>query len=156
MAFASLGDRERAWELAAMINPVNHARSETAVATYKAEPYVMAADVYAQAPHIGRGGWSWYSGSAGWMYRLLVESLLGLRLEGNKLHLSPCLPADWPGFKLRYRYRATVYRIAVISSVDARGSVTVDGLEQADNVIQLVDDLVEHQVVIVVNQGQPN
>ncbi|MBT9520461.1 MAG: cyclic beta 1-2 glucan synthetase, partial [Dechloromonas sp.] len=91
MAFASLGDRERAWELTAMINPINHSASETAVATYKAEPYVMAADVYALAPHTGRGGWSWYSGSAGWMYRLLVESLLGLRLDGTKLHLSPCL-----------------------------------------------------------------
>jgi cellobiose phosphorylase len=151
MAFATLGDRERAWELAAMINPVNHARSLADLDTYKVEPYVMAADVYALAPHTGRGGWSWYSGSAGWMYRLLVESLLGLRLEGGKLHFSPCLPADWPGFKIRYRYRATVYHITVTSSRNAQCRVTVDGAEQADCVIQLVDDLAEHQVMITAN-----
>ena len=84
MAFAALGDRERAWELATMINPVNHARTPEGVATYKVEPYVIAADVYALAPHTGRGGWSWYTGSAGWMYRLIVESLLGLTLEGDR------------------------------------------------------------------------
>jgi len=154
MAFAALGDRDRAWELSTMINPISHTGSETAVATYKAEPYVMAADVYAQAPHIGRGGWSWYSGSAGWMYRLLVESLLGLRLEGGKLHLSPCLPADWPAFKIRYRYRATVYHIAVhqapsgSTSQEQVTTVLVDGVEQPDRVISLLDDLAEHQVVI--------
>ena len=98
----------------------------------------MAADVYAAAPHTGRGGWTWYTGSAGWMYRLAVESLLGLRLEGDKLRLAPCLPASWPGFKLsRYRYRDTVYRIAVVR--DESGSV-----EHPDHA--LVDDRVEHRV----------
>src|SRR6266571_5033171 len=87
MAFAALGDGARAWELTAMINPVNHARTPEAAAAYKVEPYVVAADVYAHAPHTGRGGWTWYTGSAGWMYRLVVESLLGLRLEVNRLHL---------------------------------------------------------------------
>jgi cellobiose phosphorylase len=154
MAFAALGDRERAWELAAMINPVNHSQSAAAVDTYKAEPYVMAADVYALAPHTGRGGWSWYTGSAGWMYRLLLESLLGLRLEGNKLHLSPWLPADWPGFSIRYRYRATVYKLAVVqlpagSMLDESAlSIVVDGIEQAGRAISLFDDLAEHQVTI--------
>ena len=81
MAFAALGDGARAWELTAMINPVNHARTPERSATYKVEPYVVAADVYALAPHTGRGGWTWYTGSAGWMYRLVVESLLGLKLE---------------------------------------------------------------------------
>ena len=152
MAFAALGDKDRAWELASMINPINHTRSENAVATYKAEPYVMAADVYALAPHTGRGGWSWYSGSAGWMYRLLVESLIGLRLEGGRLHLSPCLPANWPGFKIRYRYRTTVYRIAVAQTKAGPGSFVVDGIEQADCVIQLVDDQAEHQVMIAISQ----
>ncbi len=89
MAFASLGDARRAWELLAMINPVNHAGSPEAIATYKVEPYVVAADVYAVPPHTGRGGWTWYTGSAGWMYRLIVESLLGLRLEEDKLRLCP-------------------------------------------------------------------
>ncbi|MBS1138642.1 MAG: putative carbohydrate binding:Glycosyltransferase 36:Glycosyltransferase 36 associated [Proteobacteria bacterium] len=149
MAFAALGDRERAWELTTMINPISHTSSVAAVATYKAEPYVMAADVYALAPHTGRAGWSWYSGSAGWMYRLMLESLLGLRLAGDKLYLSPCLPAGWPGFKIRYRYRATVYHIAVTLGTNTRCSVMVDGMEQADCVIQLVNDLVAHQVVIV-------
>ena len=113
MAFAALGDRERAWELTRMINPVNHALSAATVATYKVEPYVVTADVYALAPHTGRGGWSWYTGSAGWLYRLLLESLLGLRLEGNVLHVAPCLPAEWPGCTIRYRYRTTVYHITV-------------------------------------------
>ena len=95
MAFAALGDRERAWELTTMINPVNHARTAEGVATYKVEPYVVAADVYAVAPHTGRGGWTWYTGSAGWMYRLIVESLLGVTLENGRLRFAPCLPAEW-------------------------------------------------------------
>ena len=99
MAFARLGDQQRAWELFGMINPVNHAKSATAMATYKVEPYVVAADVYALSPHTGRGGWTWYTGSAGWMYRLITESLLGLRLEVDQLHFEPCLPAGWEGFK---------------------------------------------------------
>src|SRR3989344_5033086 len=113
MAFARLGDRRRAWELLAMINPVNHGRTPEGVATYKVEPYVAAADVYALTPHTGRGGWTWYTGSAGWMYRLIVESLLGLRLEVDKLYFAPCLPADWKTFKMHYRYRETVYYIVV-------------------------------------------
>ena len=113
MAFAALGDSARAWELLAMINPVNHARSRKGIGIYKVEPYVVAADVYALKPHTGRGGWTWYTGSAGWMYRLIVESLLGLRLEADKLYVAPCIPADWKAFKMSYRYRETVYRIAV-------------------------------------------
>ena len=141
MAFAELGDQRRAWELFSMINPVNHAKSAAAVATYKVEPYVMAADVYAVAPHIGRGGWTWYTGSAGWMYRLALESLLGLRLEGDKLRLAPCLPAHWPGFKLRYRYRDTVYRITVVRDASA-------SYEHSGHVIPLVDDRRDHLVEV--------
>ncbi|WP_306602447.1 glycoside hydrolase family 94 protein [Azonexus sp.] len=159
MAFARLGDNERAWALATMINPINHTRSAAAVSTYKVEPYVMAADVYALVPHTGRGGWSWYSGSAGWMYRLLLESLLGLRREGHKLHLSPCLPASWPGFKIHYRYQATLFHIAVQqlpADPEFTGRpivIVVDGVEQADQAISLVDDLAEHQVVIRLQTG---
>jgi cellobiose phosphorylase len=145
MAFAALGDARRAWELTAMINPVNHAASAAAIAIYKVEPYVMAADVYALAPHTGRGGWSWYTGSAGWMYRLIVESLLGLRLEGDRLRLAPCLPADWQTFKIHYRYRETVYHIAV-AQARAGMRVTVDGVEQPDGAIPLVDDRRDHFV----------
>jgi cellobiose phosphorylase len=156
MAFAALGDSRRAWELTTMINPANHAKSREAIATYKVEPYVMAADVYAVAPHTGRGGWTWYTGSAGWMYRLIVESLLGLRLEVDRLSVAPCLPTHWQGFKVHYRYRETVYHIVVSQMRGDEGgnsgvtSVTVDGIEQPDRVIPLVDDHLEHTVEVTV------
>jgi cellobiose phosphorylase len=150
MAFAKLGDSRRAWELFQMINPINHARSLESAAKYKVEPYVVAADVYAVSPHIGRGGWTWYTGSAGWMYRLILESLLGLRLEVDKLYFSPCLPADWNEFKLHYRYRETVYHIAVSQNRDESGStsVTVDGVEQHGSAITLIDDGQEHSAEV--------
>ena len=113
MAFADLGDARRAWELLTMINPVNHSLSSQDAATYKVEPYVVAADVYGSPPHVGRGGWTWYTGSAGWLYRLIVESLLGLRLDVDKLRFKPCLPPHWQSFKLHYRYRRTTYHIVV-------------------------------------------
>jgi cellobiose phosphorylase len=154
MAFAALGDSKRAWELTALINPVNHARSPASTAVYKVEPYVMAADVYAVAPHTGRGGWTWYSGSAGWMYRLIMESLLGLRLDVDKLHVSPCLPAGWNTFKLHYRYRETVYHITVLQhhAADSGATVTVDGVEQPDRAIPLIDDRQEHSVEVRIHQ----
>jgi cellobiose phosphorylase len=157
MAFAALGDSRRAWDLATMINPANHAKSPEAIATYKVEPYVMAADVYAVAPHTGRGGWTWYTGSAGWMYRLIVESLLGLRLEVDKLHVAPCLPAHWDGLKIHYRYRETVYHITIDQThAGALGKhddtrVTVDGVEQEGRTICLVDDRREHAVEVRVS-----
>jgi cellobiose phosphorylase len=156
MAFAALGDSRRAWELSAMINPVNHARSAEAIATYKVEPYVVAADVYALSPHTGRGGWTWYTGSAGWMYRLIVESLLGLRLEVDKLRFVPCLPADWEAFKVHYRYGETFYHIAVLHTRagDGEMSVTVDGVEQHDKTIPLVDDRQEHYVEVKLHTEQ--
>ena len=156
MAFAALGDSRRAWELTTLINPANHAKSEAAIATYKVEPYVMAADVYAVAPHTGRGGWTWYTGSAGWMYRLIVESLLGLRLDVDRLHLTPCLPAHWEGLKIHYRFRETVYHIALTQtpgSEDGKRGVTrmtVDGIEQDGQTIPLVDDHREHTVEVAV------
>jgi cellobiose phosphorylase len=156
MAFAALGDSRRAWELFDMINPVNHASSEAAIATYKAEPYVVAADVYAVAPHTGRGGWTWYTGSAGWLYRLIVESLLGLKLEVDKLRFAPCFPADWETFKLHYRYRETLYHITVFQThaADNKTSVTVDGVEQRDQAVPLVDDRMEHTVEVRIPRTQ--
>jgi cellobiose phosphorylase len=164
MAFAQLGDSQRAWELFSLINPVNHAESAGTIATYKVEPYVVAADVYALSPHIGRGGWTWYTGSAGWMYRLIVESLLGLRLDVDKLHVAPCLPDNWKEFKVHYRYRETVYHITIVHGPAGHGEtrVTVDGVRRQDNVIQLVDDQQEHSVELRLNtpesgaEGQPN
>jgi len=176
MAFAALGDSKRAWELFSMINPVNHASSPEGIVTYKVEPYVIAADVYAVSPHTGRGGWTWYTGSAGWMYRLIVESLLGLMLEKDKLRFTPCLPSDWKSFKVHYRYSETVYHIAVLQrnaphpalSPQGRGEgvrgghvthtgndemmVTVDGVAQHDKAITLVDDRQEHSVEVVINK----
>jgi cellobiose phosphorylase len=148
MAYAALGERERAWALLDLINPVNHARSAAGVATYKVEPYVVAADVYAVAPHVGRGGWTWYTGSAGWMYRLIVESLLGLERRGDTLRLTPRIPADWTEYALRYRYGDTVYRIRVLQDAQpgARSTLVVDGVEQGDGVIHLRDDHGEHVV----------
>jgi cellobiose phosphorylase len=150
MAFARLGDNGRAWELFSMINPVNHARSSEETATYKVEPYVAAADVYALSPHTGRGGWTWYTGSAAWMYRLILESLLGLRLEVDKLLFSPCLPSDWKGFTLHYRYGETVYHITVEQTPAGNGEmqVKVDGIEQHDKAIPLVDDHKAHGVEV--------
>jgi cyclic beta-1,2-glucan synthetase len=150
MAFAALGDNRRAWQLFDMINPLNHANSSAAIATYKVEPYVIAADVYALAPHVGRGGWTWYTGSAGWMYRLILESLLGLRLEVDKLRFAPCLPAAWPRFTLHYRYRETVYHITVTqpSGPGSAKGVTMDGVQQDDTAVSLVDDHQEHTVEV--------
>jgi cellobiose phosphorylase len=158
MAFATLGDRARAWELATMMNPANRARTPEGMATYKVEPYVVAADVYALAPHTGRGGWSWYTGSAGWMYRLIVESLLGLAREGDRLRFTPCLPATWATFTMRYRYGATTYEIAVRQSQAGEGlaatRVIVDGVVQADDSAPLVDDRAEHHVLVEVRDAE--
>jgi len=152
MAFAKLGDNQRAWELLQMINPVNHGKTATDIARYKVEPYVVAADVYAVSPHVGRGGWTWYTGSSGWMYRLIVESLLGLKLEGDKLRITQCLPDDWTTYALNYRYRDTMYRIVVTqdSANGVAGNVKVDGVDQVDGVIALVNDRREHAVQISV------
>jgi cellobiose phosphorylase len=150
MAFAALGDSRRAWELLTMINPVNHARSPEGAATYRVEPYVVAADVYACPPHTGRGGWTWYTGSAAWMYRLIVESLLGLKREPDRLRFAPCLPLDWKLYKIHYRYRETVYHVTVLQKLDERGgtSVIMDGVKSEDDGVALVDDRQEHFVEV--------
>ncbi len=155
MAFAKLGDRKRAWELLAMINPVNHTASVEGIATYKVEPYVAAADVYALTPHIGRGGWTWYTGSAGWMYRLIVESLLGVRLEADKLYFSPCIPEDWKEFKVHYRYRETVYHVTVsqIPQGSDKTGVTVDGVVYDEMVIPLMNDCKEHTAKVIIKNS---
>jgi cellobiose phosphorylase len=154
MAFAELGDTERAWKLFAMIDPINHANSAEAIANYKTEPYVLASDVYACSPHIGRGGWTWYTGAAGWMVRFTLESLLGLKLEANKLNFSPCVPDDWKSFDVRYRYRETVYRITVLlkQSADDRPMLTIDGVAQFGSEIILVDDRQPHLVELRIPQ----
>jgi len=150
MAFAMLGDHARAWELFAMINPIHHGGTARDSAIYKVEPYVVAADVYAVPPHTGRGGWTWYTGSAGWMYRLLVETLLGLIREPERLRFRPCLPAAWEGYKLHYRYRETYYRITIAKAPDGMARVLVDGVAQPDASLPLVDDRHDHQVQVFI------
>ena len=112
-AYAELGREDRAGSLFAMLNPVNHARTPAEVATYRVEPYVVAADVYSVAPHVGRGGWTWYTGASGWLYRAGLEAVLGLEVEGDRLRVHPCLPPDWTFAEVtiiqpRWRVRVTI------------------------------------------------
>ncbi len=152
MAYAALRD-QRAWELLALVNPLRHSANSRSIAKYKVEPYVVAADVYAVPPHTGRGGWTWYTGSAGWMYRLILESLLGLRLDVDRLFLSPFLPPEWNSFELGYRYRETTYQIRVTQTHPSTGStsITVDGARQTGDWIPLVDDRQPHQVEVAIS-----
>ncbi|MDH4560219.1 glucoamylase family protein [Pseudomonas sp. BN411] len=149
MAFAEMGDGARAWELLDMINPVSHGLAD-AIETYKVEPYVLAADVYAMAPHEGRGGWSWYTGAAGWMYRLILESLLGVQREGASLRFAPVLPAAWPGYRLRYRFGSTLYHIDLVQTDSVAGGqqVSLDGERLEDRRVPLVDDGQDHHVEV--------
>jgi len=147
MALALMGDTDRAWDAFALLNPLHHGATPSQIATYKVEPYVMAADVYAVAPHTGRGGWTWYTGSAGWMYRLLLETLLGVNLEGNQLRLTPSLPKTWSKFTVHYRYRQTTYHIRITRSVPPGESrLTLDGRALVGNSISLLDDHCDHTV----------
>jgi cyclic beta-1,2-glucan synthetase len=113
IAHAALGDGDKAADLFALINPINHSSTRAGAHRYKVEPYVAAADVYSQSPHVGRGGWTWYTGSAGWMYRAGLESILGLRRQGAFLLLDPCVPKHWPRFEMVFRHAATRYEITV-------------------------------------------
>lgn len=148
MAFAHRGDSARAWQLAGLINPIHHARDTAGMQRYKAEPYVLAADVYAVAPHAGRGGWSWYTGAAGWMYRLLTESLLGLQRHGERMHIVPCIPAGWPGYQLRYRFGSSTYVIDVTQRLGIEARLEIDGVTQAELAFTLVDDGAVHAVAL--------
>jgi cyclic beta-1,2-glucan synthetase len=113
MGFAALGQGDKAAELFALVNPINHTSTRAGVLRYKVEPYVVAADVYSVAPHVGRGGWTWYTGSAGWLYRAGIESILGLRIKGGSLVIDPCIPPAWPGFEITLRYRGATYDISI-------------------------------------------
>jgi cyclic beta-1,2-glucan synthetase len=155
-AFAQLGDKRRAWELFMMLNPIYHGDSVETIGVYRVEPYVVAADVYGAPPHTGRGGWTWYTGSAGWMYCLGLETLLGLRLEVDKLRLAPRIPDEWSTYSIHYRYRETFYHITtrrVDQLSDRVLRVLVDGVEQPDKLIPLVDDHCEHHAEV--HLGEP-
>jgi cellobiose phosphorylase len=122
MAFAKLQEREKVLELYNIINPIHHGRTRAGMQKYKIEPYVIAADVYAVEPHVGRGGWSWYTGSASWFYRAGLESVLGFTIENGEMVLCPCVPEDWFGFEIMYRFKTTVYVIKV--QISKKGRLT--------------------------------
>jgi cyclic beta-1,2-glucan synthetase len=149
-AFAARGDSARAYEILRLLTPVRHADSPQAVATYRVEPYVVAADVYAVSPHVGRGGWTWYTGSAAWFYRLAVEAILGLRREDGKLRISPCIPSDWPGFEAIVRQGSTSYRICVenTGSSNEVTEVECDGVPLEEALVPLLDDGKDHEIRI--------
>jgi cyclic beta-1,2-glucan synthetase len=129
LASVALGDGDKAGELFRLLNPIHRISSRAKVQRYKVEPYVMAGDVYAEAPHVGCGGWSWYSGAAGWLYRAGVESILGFRLRGATLCLDPCIPRDWPSYSIQFRYHAAVYHIVVSNPRKVTRGVTVTELD---------------------------
>jgi cellobiose phosphorylase len=140
---------DRAMELWDLINPVYHATTAEEANHYKVEPYVVCADVYGAPPHTGRGGWTWYTGSASWLYRVAIETILGFRLRGGTLRFEPCVPPRWPGFELSYRHRSATYRILVDNSTGkGRGvkSVELDGQPMSDGNVPLGDDGKTHNV----------
>jgi cyclic beta-1,2-glucan synthetase len=155
LAFAMLGDGDRAWELFSLLNPVNHGRTPDEVARYRAEPYVVAADVYSVSPHTGRGGWTWYTGSAGWMYRVGIEAILGITLRSGELLVDPCIPRAWPGYEVQFAPEGARYTIRVENPHGvSRGvaSVEVDG-RVVHGPIPILRDGAEHVVRVVL--GNP-
>jgi cyclic beta-1,2-glucan synthetase len=159
MALARLGSGDEAAEFFHMLNPINHSRTPADVARYKTEPYVMAGDVYARTPHAGRGGWSWYTGSAGWMYRAGIESILGLRRRGDTFVMDPCIPSSWAHYKIDWRFLDTRYEITVCNpSRRCRGveTATLDGAPVSAVAIPLLNDGRTHSVRIVLGDQPPS
>jgi cyclic beta-1,2-glucan synthetase len=152
IALARLGLGDEAMELWHMINPINHMRTPDDTERYRVEPYVVAADVYAHPQHVGRGGWTWYTGSAGWMYRAAVQSLLGLQRNGATMSVSPCIPAVWPHYSLEVTIGRTRYRFSV-SNPEHRSeriaAAALDGAPVDARAIPLADDGGQHDVAIV-------
>jgi cyclic beta-1,2-glucan synthetase len=155
LAFAKLGDGDRAGELFSLINPIHHASSRAGIYRYKVEPYVVCADIYTAPGHMGRGGWTWYTGSAGWMYRTALEGLLGLEIRGGQMHVNPCIPRVWPGFDIDYLHGGTLHAIKVgnpqgvssgVRSVSVDGQPLPAGAEGA--VIDLFTDGGTHRIEI--------
>ena len=154
IAFARLGEGDKAVELFEMLNPINHARTRAETYRYKVEPYVACADVYAEPNHVGRGGWTWYTGSAGWMYRAGLEEILGFHLEGAALVIDPSIPKAWPGFEITFQFRSARYEIGVENPSGVSHGVSrvvVDGetLQTVPARIALADDAAVHHVRVV-------
>ena len=151
LGFAMLGDGDKAGELFTILNPINHASTRSGVHRYKVEPYVVAADIYAEAPHVGRGGWTWYTGSAGWMYQAGIQWILGFRLKGTRLLIDPCIPRAWRDFEIKFTYHSSRYEIVVenprgatrgVTSIEVDGTIVPGGV----NEIALANDGLTHKV----------
>jgi cyclic beta-1,2-glucan synthetase len=158
LAIAKLGDGDRAAELMRMLNPLTRTRTADDVRRYMVEPYVVAGDVYAAPGHVGRGGWTWYTGSASWSYRVALEGILGFEKRGRSVRIDPCIPKAWPGFTIDFRHGASAYAIEVHNPNGvSRGvsSATLDGVEAANGWIDLIDDGSRHSVAIVLGARQP-
>jgi cyclic beta-1,2-glucan synthetase len=159
IAFAMLGDGDKAGALFSLINPIHHAMTPEAVRRYKIEPYVIAADVYSVAPHVGRGGWSWYTGSAGWMYRAGLERILGFRVEASAFLLDPCIPKAWPGFDIAFRHLSARYEIHVENPHGVSRGVMraeLDGvvLSAGEVRVPMADDGQVHHLKLVLGDGR--
>jgi cyclic beta-1,2-glucan synthetase len=150
MAFARMGDGDRAAKILRILNPIEHARSPEEVRRYVVEPYVVPADVYRLPGKIGRGGWTWYTGSASWMYRIWIEEILGFKLEGSSLRIEPVLPHDWEGFRLQFKFGEAVYDISVDNVTSGIKMVEVDGKVIEGGVIQLEKRPIKHRVKVTV------
>jgi cyclic beta-1,2-glucan synthetase len=156
-AFAELGMGNRAGELFSMLNPINHSRSRTAAQRYRVEPYVACGDVYSMPPHVGRGGWTWYSGSAGWMYRVGIEWILGLHVKAGKLVLDPCIPSHWPRFEATLRYKGATFKIMVenpIGVCKGIAELTLDDVPVEGTAIVLPQDGGTHQIRAVMGEAR--
>src|SRR4029077_18232864 len=153
IAFAALGDGDKASELFRMMNPVYRSATRSGVQRYKVEPYVLAGDVYAESPHVGRGGWTWYTGSSGWLYRAGMESILGFRMHVMTFSIDPCIPRSWNGYAITFRYHSAVYKIRVENPANVMRGVAltkIDGkLCEGSANIPLTDDGAEHNILIV-------
>src|SRR5215203_1870949 len=146
MAFAALGDREKVWELFSMIQPIQHALDADAIQVYKVEPYVMVADIYANQSHKGRGGWTWYTGSAGWMYQFIIASLVGIELKKDQLSFNPCFPYEWSSIEIQYKYGKSIYHFTVFQLPAPKESWWKGGSSEGKgNIITLTDDGLEHR-----------
>jgi cyclic beta-1,2-glucan synthetase len=157
VAYALSGDGDKAGELFSMVNPLNHTRTRAEIETYKTEPYSIAADVYSHPEHTGRGGWTWYTGAAGWLYRAALEYILGFQKTGDSLKIVPRIPKDWREYEIIYRCRETVYRIKIENPEGASGEniqTILDGKTLKNNKIPLVNDKAEHLVRVILGAAQ--
>ena len=156
IAFAMLGDGDKAHEIFAMVNPINHTRTHEELETYKTEPYAVAADVYSNSQHVGRGGWTWYTGAAGWLYRAALENILGFTKRGETLSIEPCIPGDWKEFEITYRHKTATYHIKIENPHGICGGaveIEADGVMLLSNRIELADDGREHNVRVILRSS---